>query len=639
MKREQHILIVDDRPENLVALERVLGETSARVTAVSNGNDALAATLEHDFALAILDVQMPDMDGYELAELLRSEPKTAHLPIIFVSAVFSDDYHVFRGYQAGAVDFLTKPYKPEILLNKVRFFLLLDAQHQQLQEKLEIQQSKNYLESILTCMTDSIVVVAADDRIQMANRAARELLGYEENELVGAPLSSLFPDGSMPADLTSMGENASPNPRRNHEVRFVDKGGREIPALLSASVLRDGRSKAKGMVLAARDNTDQERAEKVRNELEAQLRHSQRMESLGQLAGGVAHDFNNLLTVVMSCSSFAAEALRDGDPVRAEVDRTMEAAERAKDLVQQLLAFGHKQLLHPEVVDLNETVTTTTHMLERVLGEEVELEVMLASGRPQAFVDPGQLTQVLVNLAVNARDAMPQGGTLFISTDSLLTGAAENGFARVTVRDTGCGMKEEIRGRIFEPFFTTKGIGQGTGLGLSVVHGIIEQSKGRIAVESAPGAGATFTVDLPCPAPGLERKTQRATPAQTSTNAATVLIVEDDAAVREVVVRILQHHGYEVLAARLPQEATNLAARHCRIDLLLTDVVMPECSGPEVARTLRTDDPDLPVLLMSGHPYDAIDCTGITGERTAILQKPFTPTALVTKVREILHDA
>ena len=643
MSPEQKILIVDDRSENLVALERVLRPLGVHVKAVNSGNAALAATLHEDFAMAILDVQMPEMDGYELAELLRSESKTSHLPIIFMSAVYSDDYHVFRGYEAGAVDFLTKPYNPDILLNKVRFFLQLDAQRYELREKLQIQRSKSYLESILTSMTDSVIVVTADDRVQMANRAAQELLGYQEEELLGARLGSLFPDGVLPAGVSSPEEASSSQTRKTEEVELACKKGQKVSVLLSASVLRDSSSKRSGLLLAAKDNTERKNAEAARRDLEAQLRHSQRMESLGLLAGGVAHDFNNLLTVVMSCSSFASGALGKGHPVLADLERIMVAAERAKELVGQLLAFGHKQVLHPEVVDLNDTVSTTTHMLERVLGEDVALEVDLAPVPLQAFVDPGQLTQVLVNLAVNARDAMTRGGKLFVSTRPVppegcdAAGGPVQEFVRLVVRDTGCGMQPEVTQRIFEPFFTTKELGRGTGLGLSVVHGIIEQSKGSISVESEAGRGTAFTVDLPCPPHGVMPFEQYPESVPLPARGGTVLVVEDNDAVRGVVTRILQGHGFEVLAARAPGEVAELATEPSRIDLLLSDVVMPECSGPEVAMSLRKQDPELPVIFMSGHAYDSIEVHGVELANVDILQKPFAPSLLVSKVRAAIR--
>lgn len=643
MSREQKILIVDDRSENLLALERVLRPTGVQVTAVTSGNDALAATLHEDFAMAILDVQMPEMDGYELAELLRSDPKTCHLPIIFMSAVYSDDYHVFRGYEAGAVDFLTKPYNPDILLNKVRFFLQLDAQRYELEEKLEIQRSKSYLESILTSMTDSVIVATADDRVQMANRSAQELLGYQEEELLGAAVDSLFPDGEVPEEVAHSAPESVAQRCRVEEVELADKHGRKIPVLLSVSVLRDSNNKPAGLLLAAKDNTERKRSEAVRKELEAQLRHSQRMESLGLLAGGVAHDFNNLLTVVMSCSSFAAESLQGNHAVLADLERIMVAAGRAQELVRQLLAFGHKQVLHPEVINLNDTVSTTTQMLERVLGEGVALQVDLAEAPLQAFVDPGQLTQVLVNLAVNARDAMTKGGNLYISTRSLAQEDHESDqggdgrYVRLVVRDTGCGMQPEVTERIFEPFFTTKEMGQGSGLGLSVVHGIIEQSKGRISVESQVGEGTTFTVDVPCPTHAAAEPEQLDERGPVGKGSGTVLVVEDNDAVRGVVLRILEGHGYEVLEARLPEEAAQIAAGDAQIDLLLSDVIMPDCSGPEVALSLREQDPDLPVLFMSGHAYDSIEVHGIEVKHAGILQKPFTPSVLVAKVQQAIR--
>ena len=648
MNNQQHILIVDDKHENLIALERVLRDTNAQVTSVKSGNEALAATLRQNFALAILDVQMPEMDGLELAELLRSDDKTRHLPIILMSAVYSDDYHVFRGYAAGAVDFLTKPYEPEILLNKVRFFLLLDKQRQELEEKLDIEKSKNYLESILTSMTDSVVVVSSDLQIETVNRATRTLLGYGEDELIDTPLEGLFPNRSLPPELAS-GNEASPQATLHfNDVHLQTKHGDRIPVLLNVSYLHIQEPGATGIVLVAIDNTERKRDEERRLALERQLRHAQRLESIGLLAGGVAHDFNNLLTVIQTCSSLVTEKISEDDSLHADIFDIAEAARRGESLVSQLLAFSHKQDLQPEVFDLNEVVSSTARMLERTLGDDVELDIRLTPDSAAIFADPDQLTQVIMNLGVNSRDAMPQGGTLTFTT-TLVTALdaatipclnaqqeRNHNWVQLTVHDTGCGIAPDIASRVFEPFFTTKKEGQGTGLGLSVAHGIVVQSGGHISLASMPGEGTTITVYFPVTTTARRPSGSPGPVTPPKSVTGTILVVEDDNAIRRLAIRILQQRGFHALEARTLPEAIKVTSELPDLDLLLSDVVMPGHSGPEIAQTLLKVYPDLAVLFMSGYDDTTLEDYEIATERIFFLQKPFRPDTLVEKVLEVL---
>ena len=375
----------------------------------------------------------------------------------------------------------------------------------------------------------------------------------------------------------------------------------------------------------------------------ALLNESQKLDGLGRLAGGVAHDFNNLLTVILGTAEVLREDLRAGRARTEDLEEIRAAGERARDLTGQLLAFARRQLIAPEVLDLNEVLRGTEKLLRRVLGEDVRLDTALASGLWRVRADRGQIGQVVLNLSVNARDAMPTGGRLLIETGNSTLGreAAAQGISpgrwvRLTVRDTGHGMTPEVRAHLFEPFFTTKPKGHGTGLGLPTVYGIVKQSGGHVHVESEEGKGAAVHVYLPptdeAPAPARPAPAPR--PVRGSE---TVLVVEDDPNVREVAARALRDGGYRVLAAAGPASARYVAAGEpAPIHLLLTDVVMPDSDGRTLAREIRSARPGLRVLYMSGYAEDVVARHGVLAEGVELLAKPFTPTTLLAKVRAVL---
>jgi two-component system cell cycle sensor histidine kinase/response regulator CckA len=380
--------------------------------------------------------------------------------------------------------------------------------------------------------------------------------------------------------------------------------------------------------------------------LEQQFTQAQKMEAVGRLAGGVAHDFNNLLTVINGYSEMVRDRLPPGDPARELVAEIARAGERAAGLTRQLLAFSRQQLVVPQVLDLNALVADTEKMLRRLIGEDVELAVDLEPDLGHVEADPGQIEQVLMNLAVNARDAMPQGGRLTIQTRNIRIDAAESRpggrpgpYVLLAVSDTGCGMSEGTQARLFEPFFTTKGPGRGTGLGLATVYGIVQQSGGHIDVESARGQGTTFRIYLPrVEALAPTRKSHQGVRLRPG-GRETVLLVEDEAAVRALVRVVLREGGYTVLEARHGVEALRLAEQHTGpIHLLLSDVVMPELGGRELADRLAALRPGLKILYLSGYTDDAVLRHGVQEAEAALLQKPFTPDALALKVREVLDS-
>jgi PAS domain S-box-containing protein len=498
------------------------------------------------------------------------------------------------------------------------------------------------LQSVLNHTLDGIIGIDERGTISMINGAGEKLFGRSAPEVIGQNVKML-----MPEPYHGEHDGYLANYKRTREAKIIGTG-REVLGLrkdgstfpLDLAVTEFQLDNERYFVGIVRDISDRKR-------LEGQLHQSQKMEAFGQLAGGVAHDLNNLLTVISGYSDLLLTKLPHDDPKTKMVDQVRRAGERAASLTRQLLAFSRQQVLEPKVLDLNVIVTDIEKMLRRLIGEDVHFTTVLAPAIRSVKVDAGQIEQVIINLAVNARDAMPQGGKLTIETSETELGesytkihpeARPGRFVLVAISDTGCGMTPEVKARIFEPFFTTKGVGQGTGLGLAVVHGIVKQSGGNIDVYSEVGVGTTFRIYLPT----VEQ--QPTTLADNGHEAAsrgseTILLVEDEESVRELATFILEECGYKVMTAPEGLAALSLVAR-CRekIDLLVTDVVMPQMGGRKLAETLLAEHPELKVLFMSGYTDDAVVRHGVLQANVDFLQKPFTPGLLAQKVREVLDQ-
>jgi two-component system cell cycle sensor histidine kinase/response regulator CckA len=502
---------------------------------------------------------------------------------------------------------------------------------------------KAALDTMLRSIGEGVIATDTSGRIRFINGVAEQLTGWRSGEAEELPLQDVLQlvdeHTRVPApDLSQRVLQEGLIRATGGTSLLLARDGRETPVEYSGAPVQDGQNAPSGVAIVFRDVTEQRR-------LASQLRQSQKLEAVGQLAGGIAHDFNNLLTVIEGY----AEMLRGSAPEDSEqADSAQEillSAQRAASLTRQLLAFSRRQVLQPIRLNLNHNVVSTQRMLARLLGENIEVVMKPAPGLPDVMADPGQIDQIIINLAVNARDAMPHGGRLSIETGILELDAPDSArypgmppatYVRLSLHDTGHGMDERTRLRIFEPFFTTKEIGRGTGLGLSTVYGIVKQSGGHIQVESEPGMGATFDIFLPAAPPAPRAATQSEPRATIHVPSETILVVEDDAGVQKLVAAMLTGLGYRVLAPATPDEALKLCEDPQRaIDLLVTDMVLPETDGIAVAQKATTLRPRLKVLFMSGYTeHPLLQQPGV--ESTAFLHKPFTKQKLAAKVREAL---
>jgi signal transduction histidine kinase len=505
--------------------------------------------------------------------------------------------------------------------------------------EVRLRESESRVRSIVESSPMGIHLyrLEAPDRLVLtgSNPAGDRILGAPMAPLLGRTIEKAFP---------GLADTEIPG----HYRRLCSEGG----SWGSETTYRDGRARgtyefhafqtAPGMMAVMfTDVTERRQAEEERRRLEEQLRQSQKMEAVGRLAGGIAHDFNNLLMVIMGHGELLRRSLDANDPRLRKVQHVMGASERAARLVRQLLAFSRKQVMEPQVVDLNELVSDTARMLRPLLGEDVRVVTGLDPALGRVRVDPAQIEQVLMNLAVNARDAMPAGGTITLETaDVRAPGPGEAPATRqvaLTVRDTGHGMDEATRAQAFEPFFTTKGASGGTGLGLSTVYGIVQQSGGHVAVESEPGRGSSFRILLPCAEGPREAAQAGAEAAPRAAGGETVLVVEDEPNIRALACEMLESHGYLTLRAGSGEEALGLAVRHSGpIHLLLADVVMPGLAGPALAARFVVVRPQARVLFMSGYAGEDLARRGLAEDEAHFLPKPFTQDLLGRRVREAL---
>ncbi len=645
-----NVLIVEDSPDDAILVERELRRLTARAvtTRVENEVAMRAFLAAQTIDLVISDWSLPQFSGARALEVAREI--VPDVPFIIVSGDVGEEVAV-AAMRAGTSDYVLKDKLRRLVpaiereLREAKERVERRAAEEQLRrERTTAEAALRASESRFARLAETgvlgVAVVALDGAVQDANEMFARLTGYERHELLAPTfrwIALVPPEHHATAQevVTQLRSQGALDPIEREVVR---KDGTRVWTLLGGALLDD----MKGIMFLV-DLSAQKRAEAALALSEQQLRHAQKMEAMGRLAGGVAHDFNNVLSVILSYAEMVIEDVKPGH-VRDDLIEIRKAAERAAELTEQLLVFSRKHAVVSTLVEPAQVVHDLERMLRRLIGEDVALEIAQADEIPTIRIDKGQLDQVLINLAINARDAMPKGGKLTISLSSARLdqkfaathhGVTPGRYARIVVTDTGTGIDSATIGRIFEPFFTTKDVGKGTGLGLSTVFGIIQRAGGTIWVSSEVDVGTSFTMYLPhsedasmpistVPPPGDLRGTE------------TILIAEDDAQVRMVAEHILTRAGYQVLSARSGVDAIRIANEHPGpIDLLISDVVMPQLSGVELAHRISLSRPGIAVLHISGYTDDVTVHHGALSE-AQFLQKPLTPESLRAKVRQAL---
>jgi two-component system cell cycle sensor histidine kinase/response regulator CckA len=626
MKQSLRVLVVEDSEPDAELLLRELGRAGHAVVCrrVETLEALREALLVEVWDVIISDFSLPTFDGLEALALVRE--LELELPFIMLSGTMGEETAV-TAMRAGVSDYVVK--------SNLR--LVVPAVERALRRAMERRLSREALarrELQLQVLLDQLpAVVWTTDRSLRITSAVGGVFSRGAERMVGRHVQELLQSASPDSPANTSHVLALQGHPEKFELTLF---GRSFEAHVQP--LRGQEGEVLGVAGVALDITERRR-------LEAQFYASQRMESIGRLAGGIAHDFNNVLTVIESYSTFVLQQVGDMPQLCEDVETIRDAARRAANLTTQLLAFSRRQVLQPRVLDLNELVARTEKMLRPLLGEDIDLVLSPDAGLEPVLADPAQLEQVLLNLVINARDAMPRGGRLEIGTsnfhlqEELITPEFRMGpgaYVRLAVRDEGIGMEPETRDRVFEPFFTTKAHGKGTGLGLSTAYGIIKQSRGFIEVRSEPGAGSTFVIYLPSTAEVLsERAESRADKARAGHE--TILLVEDHDEVRNASRRILESGGYRVLVAADPEQALQVAAAHPGpIHLLLTDVVMPVMSGRELGQLMSQRRPEAKVLYMSGYTNNALANQGMLEPDTSFIAKPFSADAILGQVRRVL---
>ncbi|GAA0646421.1 response regulator [Brevundimonas lenta] len=643
------VLIVDDDERNAFAASEALEVLGHELVVARSGEEALRLLLTQEFAVILLDLHMPGMDGYETARLIREHPRTRDTPIVFVTAVFRDEAHIFQAYSVGAVDVVFKPVDPFILRSKVAILADLhlktlevrrqaEERHSLLEENARISEEKLAAELALRSARERQDAILKSLPVVFTSRASvhpyaalfvsdsiTPLTGFEPNRFVEEPeigLGRIHPD-DVPGVLDCLMQ-ASETGAYACEYRWQCADG-QYRTFLDQGVWvpdEDG-----GQILGTLLDVTE------RRHLEEQLTQARKMEAVGQLTGGVAHDFNNLLTVVLGNADILLRRVEDDPRVVKHLGAIRAAAERGQTLTRQLLAFSRRQQLNPQVVDLNALILGFLPLLRQAVGEAVTIDLALWDEPLHASVDPTHLETALLNLAVNARDAMDNRGRLVLTTE-VENGADGARSVLIRVSDTGSGMSAEVAERIFEPFYTTKDVGLGSGLGLSQVYGFVNQSGGQVTVTSTPGEGATFELVLPATDELPDATALPASRGDAERGSERVLIVEDDPAVLSLCLEMLSGLGYRCEVAADGDGALHRLSGDQRYDLLFSDVIMPGgMNGIQLARRAQALRPDLRVLLTSGYLGEAAQQGP---HEFPVIDKPYERADLARRIRHVL---
>jgi two-component system cell cycle sensor histidine kinase/response regulator CckA len=686
------VLVVDDNEENLCYLSTLLRAHALEVILARHGAEALVKARQAPPTLVISDLLMPVMDGYTLLRHWKDDARLRAIPFVVYTATYIEPEDEQLALDLGADAFILKPAEPEALLARIRAVqgrapasipaptrqlpredhvllreyserlirkleqktLQLEASNQSLAQdvaaralvELALRESEANFRLLTEAMPQLVLITGVDGSHIFCNQRWVEYTGDTLAESKGDGwMKALHPDDRPLADAawkdaTDQGGMYSLEAR----IRKIDGSFRWW--LVRGLPLRDSTGDIVKWIATCTDIDELKESAMRLQRTEEQLRQAQKMEAVGRLAAGVAHDFNNVLSVILGYTTLVIDDLSPDDPHRADIVEVQRAGVRATDLTRQLLAFSRQQVLEPRVLRLTQVLGDMRTMVQRLLGEDIDLLLLTAEPVNKVHADPSQIEQIVMNLAVNARDAMPNGGKLTIETANVEfdasyaadhPGVVPGPYVMLAVSDTGTGMLPSTRDRIFDPFFTTKEQGKGTGLGLSTVFGIVKQSAGHIYVYTEPGVGTTFKVYLPATDRASEAMKVSLPPQAALRGSETILLVEDDEQVRRTNCAILRRSGYVILDAQNGGEAFLVSEKFSApIDLLLTDVVMPRMSGRELSERLAPARPEMKVLYISGYTENAISRHGVLDPGLSFLQKPIVPDVLLRKVREVL---
>jgi len=665
------ILIAEDDENSRVFLERALMSQGYDVESAANGVQALEKAGQSPPDLIISDIMMPGMDGFELCRSVKQDERLRSIPFVFYTATFIEQQDKKLAMSLGASRFLIKPMEPDEFLMSIREVIddhqqrehpasegplieiteldrmhvevlarKLDKKVNQLEETLGLlRANEERFRNIFEQAAVGIAHVALDGRFLRVNQKLADIVGYSREELQERTFHDITIPDDLDTDLTYVQQLLEQRIQTySVEKRYRHKDEDLVWVNLTVSLVA-ATSRDPGYFIAVVEDIT------GRKHLEQQLHQAQKMEAIGQLAGGIAHDFNNILTGIIGFGTLMDMGMERKDPQRQNLNHILAGAERAANLTKSLLTFSRKQISNPQPVDLNEIITRIGKFIKPVIGADINLKIASCHDLLAVKADAGQIEQVLLNLATNARDAMSNGGLLTIETEPVLLdsdfmkahGYGEPGeYARISVSDSGCGMDETALKKVFEPFFTTKAVGKGTGLGLAMVYGIIKQHNGFINVYSEQGVGTTFTIYLPLITSAIMDETgdEEDLPEKRE---ATILVADDDPSVRELSEKALGMFGYTVITAEDGDEAIRkFQENKDTIDLVVLDIIMPKMNGKEVSEKVKEIRPDMKTIFISGYPADFITSRGMLEEKIELIEKPFNPRTLLRKVREVL---
>jgi PAS domain S-box-containing protein len=630
------ILIVDDKEENLLAIKQTLLEEiedpQIEIYTSTTGLEALKVTLHNDFALIILDVEMPEMDGFELAEFLRGKKKTQSIPLMFISAVYSSHYTVMKGYATGAVDFLTKPIDSRVFVNKIKTFIQMD------QQKKELEQQREWLDVTLRSIGDAVIASDQEHRVTFMNPLAVKLTGWNQKDALGKNLAEVLnvKDQDVNDMEKHLAQNAiieGPGIKLLEDQMLIGKHGLEVPISGNLAPIKVKESKISGSVLVFRDISKTKQAEAEKSSLLQQLQQTQRQKSIENLSSGIAHNFNNILGVIIGSCDLTKQNFQTAE---IHIPVIEAAAERAAELCTQMMAYSDKYKLIITKVNMAMQVDETVVMLKSSLPKNTVMKTNLSASIPLIEGDVSQLSQMVMNLVINASEAIgTEQGEVKVSVDKFDVIAGKtfkdyNGqpipsgdYVCLEVTDNGCGMDETTIARSFEPFYTTKFTGRG--LGMSSVLGIIQAHAGALQVFSELGQGTTFKMYLPAiEEVGRDVKESTSTASVAWQGSGTILLVEDEAELRLIAKELLERCGFTVLEAVNGMHALEIYQKNAkRITLVFTDIGMPVMDGYELFEKLKKLTPELPIFISSGYGDSDVNARIISDDIAGIISKPY----------------